>query len=245
MANSAESISLYNLADLKNTSDDAIPNYLNSLKFKQSHTLTDVRLALGYGAFTIAAACFLWDYKFGFEDTKYFTAVAVAVYTVLNGGLTLWMSEVEKGNIYQGTAPSGEKVNSNTLQSAAFANGPNFKQISIISSTKKFDPVYRLQVTVTSQSGETQTYEVNKHFKEWFDVAGRLIATPLQEILASSVPLIGKRDPKRVKMASQELLDGNPELLDAILAANNASGAAASTTAAEPAEKKAEKRRKA
>lgn len=98
------------MSDLKNTSDDALPNYLNSLKFKQSHFLTDVRLALGYGAFAIAAACFGWDYKFGFENTKYYTAAAVAIYTLLNGFLTFWTSTVEKGTVYQGTAPSGERV---------------------------------------------------------------------------------------------------------------------------------------
>jgi hypothetical protein len=97
-------------ADLKNTSDDAIPNYLNSLKFKQVHTLTDTRLVLGYTAFAISAACFGWDYKFGFDNTKYYTAAAVAIYAVLNGALTYWIGFVEKGIVYQGIAPSGEKV---------------------------------------------------------------------------------------------------------------------------------------
>ncbi|KMQ81568.1 signal peptidase complex, partial [Lasius niger] len=97
-------------ADLKNTSDDAIPNYLNSLKFKQSHRLVNVRLALGYSAFALAAACFLWDYKFGFESTKEYTALAVGVYMMLSAALTYWISDVEKGAVYQGTAPSGEKV---------------------------------------------------------------------------------------------------------------------------------------
>lgn len=97
-------------ADLKNTSDDAIPNYLNSLKFKQDHTLTDVRLALGYSAFFVAAACFLWDYKFGFESTKYYSAAAVLVYSVLNSALTLWIWLKEKGIIYVGTAPNGDTV---------------------------------------------------------------------------------------------------------------------------------------
>lgn len=98
--------------DLKNTSDDAIPNYLNSLKFKQSHTLTDVRLTLGYSAFAISAACFFWDYKLGFDSTKYYTAAAVALYAILNGALTLWSFFVEKNIVYVGTAPSGEKVRS-------------------------------------------------------------------------------------------------------------------------------------
>lgn len=96
--------------DLKNTADDAIPNYLNSLKFKQTHFLSDVRLGLGYTAFIICAACFAWDYKLGFEDTKIYTTIAVALYTILNGALTFWMMFVEKGVVYQGTTPSGEKV---------------------------------------------------------------------------------------------------------------------------------------
>lgn len=96
--------------DLKNTSDDAIPNYLNSLKFTQSHTLTDVRLALGYSAFFLAAACFAWDYYLGWDNTKLYTAIAVGVYTLLNGALTGWIMFVEKGVVYEGTSPSGEKV---------------------------------------------------------------------------------------------------------------------------------------
>lgn len=96
--------------DLKNTSDDAIPNYLNSLKFEQIHTLTDVRLGLGYAAFFVAAACFLWDYQYGFDSTKYYSAAAVVVYTILNSALTLWMWLKEGAIIYVGTAPNGETV---------------------------------------------------------------------------------------------------------------------------------------
>lgn len=69
---------------------------------------------------------------------------------------------------------------------------------------------------------------------------GVFVVRPFQEFLASEVPIIGKRDPKRVKTASQDLLGDNPDLLDAVVAAN-----AAATTAAEPVEKKGGKRRKA
>lgn len=102
--------SINHSSDLKNTSDDTIPIYLNSLKFKQSHTLTDVRLAIGYTAFAICTACFYWDYKLGFESTKYYTTAAVALYTILNGALTFWIWGVEKGRVYVGTSPSGDKV---------------------------------------------------------------------------------------------------------------------------------------
>ncbi|KAH7326356.1 microsomal signal peptidase 25 kDa subunit-domain-containing protein [Stachybotrys elegans] len=224
MANASEKISLYNLADLKNTSDDAIPNYLNSIKFKQSHFLTDVRLGLGYTAFLIAAACFGWDYQFGFDNTKLYTAAAVAVYTLINGALSLWVMYVENGIIYSGTAPSGETI-------------------TISSSHKKFDPVYRLTIKITPPKGEAQVFEIAEPFSSWFDETGMLVAVPFQEILATAVPIIGRQDPKRVKMASKEMLDSNPELLDAVLAAN--AGTAATSTAAEPVEKKGGKRRKA
>ncbi|KAF9761769.1 hypothetical protein IL306_003672 [Fusarium sp. DS 682] len=222
MANAAEKISVYNLADLKNTSDDAIPNYLNSLKFKQSHTLTDVRLALGYTAFGIAAACFLWDYKLGFESTKYYTAAAVTLYTLVNGALTFWMMFREKGVIYEGTTPSGEKI-------------------SISSSTKKNVPIYNLTITVTDKNSKSTVHKIAKPFSDWFDQTGQFVAVPFQELLANSVPLIGKRDPKRVTV-SKELLDASPDVLDAILAAN-ATGVEASTP--EVTEKKGGKRRKA
>ncbi|UKZ81345.1 hypothetical protein TrVFT333_009117 [Trichoderma virens FT-333] len=215
----AEKISLYNLADLKNTSDDAIPNYLNSLKFKQTHFLSDVRLGVGYSAFLIAAACFAWDYKLGFEDTKLYTAVAVAVYTVLNGLLTFWMMFVEKGVVYQGIAPSGEKI-------------------TVASATKKLDPTYRLSITVTDKSAKSRIIEVAKPFASFFDESGYFVAAPFQQILATAVPVVGKLDPKRIKSESQDMLNANPELLDAILAANSASA-----TGAEAAE--GGKRRKA
>ncbi|KAL5597807.1 hypothetical protein ACKRZS_011221 [Fusarium odoratissimum] len=223
MANAAEKISVYNLADLKNTSDDAIPNYLNSLKFRQSHTLTDVRLALGYTAFGIAAACFLWDYKLGFESTKYYTAAAVTLYTLINGVLTLWIMFREKGVVYEGTSPSGEKI-------------------SISSSTKKNVPIYNLTITVTDKNSKSTVHKISKPFSGWFDQTGQFVAVPFQELLANSVPLIGKRDPKRVTV-SKELLDASPDVLDAILAANATGAEAASTT--EVTEKKGGKRRKA
>ncbi|KAL6800698.1 microsomal signal peptidase 25 kDa subunit domain-containing protein [Trichoderma sp. SZMC 28013] len=208
----AEKISLYNLADLKNTTDDAIPNYLNSLKIKQTHFLSDVRLGLGYSAFLISAACFAWDYKLGFEDTKFYTAIAVAVYTVLNGLLTFWMMFVEKGVIYQGITPSGEKI-------------------TVASATKKLDPTYRLSITITDKSAKSRIIEVAKPFASFFDESGYFVAAPFQQILATAVPVVGKLDPKRIKSESQDMLNANPELLDAILAAN--SGSATGAEAAE------------
>ncbi|KAI0184121.1 microsomal signal peptidase 25 kDa subunit [Xylaria flabelliformis] len=205
---SQERISVHNLADLKNTSDDAIPNYLNSLKFKQDHTLVDTRLALGYGAFAIAAACFLWDYKLGFEDTKWYTAAAVALYTIINGALTLWISFVEKGTVYQGTASDGTKI-------------------SVSTSTKKNEPTYYVVVEITPKGGAAQTIEFARSFTEWFDVQGHFIALPFQTMLATTVSPIGKADPKRAaglppaSDPSSDFLNVDAETLDALAAAES------------------------
>ncbi|KAH8820315.1 putative signal peptidase complex component [Xylogone sp. PMI_703] len=172
-----EAISVHSLSDLKNTSDDAIPNYLNSLKFKQSHLLSDVRLALGYSAFAICAATFLWDYKFGFEATKYYTAAAVALYTILNGALTFWIWGVEKGRVYVGTSPSGDRI-------------------EISTSTKKHVPIYNVTV-LTYTNGVAKKIEIKRSFTEWFDSKGHFVALPFQQMFATQVPVIGTADPRR------------------------------------------------
>ena len=92
-----------NCSDLKNTTDDALPNYLASLKFEQANVLTDVRLGVGYAAVVISAVTFYFDHKFGWESTKDYTFWAVILYFVLNSTLTVWIWRVERGTIYTGS----------------------------------------------------------------------------------------------------------------------------------------------
>ncbi|KAK3362980.1 microsomal signal peptidase 25 kDa subunit-domain-containing protein [Lasiosphaeria hispida] len=231
MASSQEKITVYNLADLKNTSDDAIPNYLNSLKFRPSHRLTDVRLALGYTAFLLAGACFLWDYKFGFDATKWYTAAAVALYSAINGALTLWIFYVERGTVYIGTAPSGE-----TLR--------------ITSETpRKTLPEYHLTVEIEGKKGgKKETLVVTGSFTDWFDAVGHFVAPPFQSMLASAVPVIGKHDPKRVAPAEEAASAYTPEMLDALSKASVSAVSSAAETASGAEStpgKKGGKRRKA
>ena len=95
--------------DCKNTTDDTLCNYLNSLKIKQSNFYTDVRLALGYAAVIVCAITFAYDYKLGFEKTKHWTLGTVIVYFLLNGAFTYWLWLVEKNIIYTGDY-KGRKV---------------------------------------------------------------------------------------------------------------------------------------
>lgn len=104
-------------------------------------------------------------------------------------------------------------------------------QITVASATKKLDPTYRLSITITDKSAKSRIIEVAKPFASFFDESGYFVAAPFQQILATAVPVVGKLDPKRIKSESQDMLNANPELLDAILAAN--SGSATGAEAAE------------
>lgn len=113
-------------ADLKNTTDDALPNYLHSLKFRQVHTQTDIRLVLGYAAVAIAGALFYFDWKFGWEASKPYTVPAVAAYLVLNSAFSYWLWFVEKGVVYEGEGKTGKVSQSlNTLNITTFQDGWN------------------------------------------------------------------------------------------------------------------------
>ncbi|GAB7348011.1 hypothetical protein MBLNU459_g5505t1 [Dothideomycetes sp. NU459] len=169
-------ISPYSLADCKNTTDDALQNYLKSLKFQQSHYYTDVKLALGYSAVIISALTFAWDYKLGFEDTKLWTTIAVIAYFLLNGAFTAWIWAAEKGVIFTGTK--------------------NGKKLTITSTTNKNDPTYCL----TIQSGD-RWKAIDAPFMQWFTADGFFVAKPFQQWLASSVDIIGDADPKNLVTA--------------------------------------------
>lgn len=102
-------ISPHSLPDLKNTTDDALGNYLRGLHFQQDNSKLDIRLAIGYSSVIIAAATFIADYKLGWEATKQWTAVAVVAYGLLNAAFTYWMWAVEKGIVFEGST-DGKKV---------------------------------------------------------------------------------------------------------------------------------------
>lgn len=204
--------------------------------------MIDVRLALGYSSFLLAAACALWDYKFGWDATKLYTAVAVAIYTVLSGALTLWTWKVEQGTIYQGKAPSGDDVRLSEQTPASTLTNLSEIQLFIASETKKMEPVYRLKIAIQDKStGKIKAFKISKPFSEFFDETGLFVPKPFQEFLATNISVVGKADSKRIQAASEKLLSENPELLSAVLNASSEKEAEATGT-----EKKAGgKRRKA
>ncbi|OCK82659.1 hypothetical protein K432DRAFT_292724 [Lepidopterella palustris CBS 459.81] len=192
-------IAVHSLADLKNTTDDALPNYLTSLKFKQFHTQTDIRLLLGYSAVAIAGVLFYFDWKHGWDATKAYTGPAVLVYFLLNGVFSYWMWAVEKGCVFEGEGKTGK--------------------IRISSTTKKHIPIYELSVTFSHPSSSLkQTIHIRAPFTRWFTSDGYFVAKPFQQWLASEIPIVGAADPNNVV---EEIGRGSEAELERVL---NASG---------------------
>jgi len=139
---------------------------------------------------------------------------------LVNGALTVWITFVEKGIVYQGTAPDGSKVNSGhhalshyliyaelsgiqPARSKSKANRKTANKISISTSTKKNVPTYNVVVNITPKNGGISSkVEFVRSFTEWFDAQGHFVALPFQTMLATTVPLIAQVDPKRAAVAA-------------------------------------------
>ncbi|TGZ84042.1 hypothetical protein EX30DRAFT_338608 [Ascodesmis nigricans] len=166
------------IAELKNTTDDAIAPYMESLGFKQSHLLTDVRLGLGFVACAIAAATFYYDYTLGFEKTKGYTVYAVVAYFVLNTILTVWIWWIEGNTVYLGK--KGDVT------------------IKFESSSKKYTPIYELRIVTTRGKEAPKTAEVQNPYSGWFDQLGFFVPKPFHAFITNSVPLLAKNEPEAV-----------------------------------------------
>jgi len=162
-------VNLNAVSELKSTSDDAIAPYLKSLGFKQSHILTDVRLALGFSACAIAAGTFYYDFTLGFEKTKQYTLYSVIGYFTLNTLLTWWVWWIEGGKVYVGER--------------------NAVKVVVESHSEKYSPVYELKVTTTT-AGKTEISKAKNSFTGWFDQRGYFVPKPFQAFLRNSIPAL-------------------------------------------------------
>lgn len=120
-------------------------------------------------------------------------------------------------------------------------------QVTIATHTKKNVPIYNLTITIAPKTGSPTTINLSRSFTEWFDAAGRFVATPFQTMLASTVPVIGSLDPKRAN-APAAAVTAPPQYTEEELSAMLAAAGASPDDTAEAtgsSAKKGGKRRKA
>jgi len=175
----APRVSVYSANDLKSTTDDALPPYLCTLPqpytFKQDHTSSNVRFALGYSAVAIAGATFYVDRQLGWEATKApWVLVVVILYFILNSILTYWIWAIEAGEVFKGVRKSGETI-------------------TIRSFSQKHSPIYKLKIKYASQHNKRvlQEKEIESSFTRWFSSDGIFHADQLRKWLAGEIEILG------------------------------------------------------
>lgn len=116
-----------NLVDLKNACDDILKRFLSRPElFKQIHTHTDVRLALGWASVLVAAGTAYYGWKVEFETSKPVVWAGMIVYVVLAIAQTLYAYFVEKDIVFVGKRKTFDKrivteritMSSNTVPSS-------------------------------------------------------------------------------------------------------------------------------
>ncbi|KAI9846494.1 MAG: hypothetical protein M1837_003914 [Sclerophora amabilis] len=191
MAAEDSRIAVYSLPDLKNTTDDALPNYLTSIGFSQSQALSNLRLAIQSVMVILAAVIFYLDYTRDWLETKGVTFWAVGVYFTLSVVVTGLVWLVEKGLVFQGRY-KGE-------------------DLTLRTRIDKHDPTYHVTFSIASPTSSTSEISttISTPFSTFFDSEGHFVAPPFQSWLARSIPLVGTADPARAIAAPQSDTGGS------------------------------------
>ncbi|ORY80943.1 signal peptidase complex subunit 2 [Protomyces lactucae-debilis] len=148
-------VNLWSLKDLKAESDDVIPTCLEKLGYKQDHTHLDTRLFFGFTGVLAAVLSGLYDYRYGFEAGKLYTAIGVVVYFLAYGAMLGYQYFVEDGVVYVGRKAG--------------------QTISIRTKTETKKPVYQVVIQVAGQAGKLERQEL---FTKWFDTDGNIVKEP-------------------------------------------------------------------
>ncbi|KDQ58473.1 hypothetical protein JAAARDRAFT_34280 [Jaapia argillacea MUCL 33604] len=99
-----------NLTDLKNACDDAVKRFLSRPDlFKQIHTHTDVRLALGWASVFVAAGTAYYGWKVEFEQSKPVVWAGLIIYVLLTALQALYAYFVEGDVVFVGKRKTFEK----------------------------------------------------------------------------------------------------------------------------------------
>ncbi|OSD05193.1 hypothetical protein PYCCODRAFT_1432946 [Trametes coccinea BRFM310] len=98
------------VTDMKHACDDALKRFLSRPDlFKQIHTHTDVRLALGWLSVLIAGATGLYGWKVPFEQSKPAVWAGVIAYVVLTIAQTLYSYFIEGDIVFVGKRKTFDK----------------------------------------------------------------------------------------------------------------------------------------
>ncbi|OCH89328.1 hypothetical protein OBBRIDRAFT_756696 [Obba rivulosa] len=121
--------------DMKHACDDALKRFLSRPElFKQIHTHTDVRLALGWASVLVSAGTGFYGYKVEFEKSKPVIWAGLILYILLTVAQALYAYFVEGDVVFVGKRKTFDKrivteritVSSKTIPSTPSAPCPSY-----------------------------------------------------------------------------------------------------------------------
>lgn len=139
------------VVDLRNATDEYLPELLESLGYEQSFTLIDAKLGLGLLTVAIAGLLFYLDKHYSFKDTYYVIIGCIVVYFLISMAHLYLLSGPEKNNKYVGYSDSKQKILVHTW-------------------TSKYDPIYNVKLFVNDK----EQADLQIPFTEFFDSFGYL-----------------------------------------------------------------------
>lgn len=140
-------INVYSIPELRQTLDEALPDVFARHEFKQSFRLIDTKLVIGYGIALVAAASFLLDKKFEFNDVLMYQKILVGSYMVLSTLYWYFTEFVQKGITYEGVNKKGTSIAVKTY----FENN---------------EPLYHVDIMTQGKFDLKTALPVNKVFNE-------------------------------------------------------------------------------
>ncbi|GCE98672.1 hypothetical protein ZYGM_002403 [Zygosaccharomyces mellis] len=108
-------INVYSIPELRQTLDDALPEVFARHELKQSFRLIDTKLVIGYGIALVAAASFLLDKKFEFDEVLLYQKILVGSYVFLSTVYWYFTKFVQKGITYEGVDKKGRSITVKTF----------------------------------------------------------------------------------------------------------------------------------
>lgn len=101
-------INVYAVPEIRKVLEEEIPSIFSKLGYKQSFTLIDSKLALGYSIIGVAAISFLIDKKMDWANSVEYQKALVGGYMVLCVVYWYFCKFIERGITYEGTNKSGK-----------------------------------------------------------------------------------------------------------------------------------------
>ncbi|KAG0179732.1 hypothetical protein DFQ28_004548 [Apophysomyces sp. BC1034] len=164
-------VTKYDATNMKNVLDDEISRFLRTEeKFTEHHRHADVKLALGYVSSFVAAGAFLYEYKQGFNEAKFVTAICVGVYWIMQLALWIYTSYVEAGIIFEGSKKTekGEQ------------------RVKVVTTMDRHSPTYEMKLEY-KEANKTGRLKFTQSVANWFTQDGLLSTETVDKDLRESL----------------------------------------------------------